>query len=117
MHVSTQIVRTLLDKGVRPDDQKESVRIFAVKASVVHIRLVYIAAPFALLSGTHPRPRPHAQIQPLSLSLSLSLTLVIIIEGGHRRSDVAAFTLGTCRSLESLWRYFLPEETVQKDRP
>ena len=75
MHVSTQIVRALLDKGVRPDDQKESVRIFAVKGSVVHIRLVYIAAPFALLSGTHPRPRPHPQIHVPNRALSLSLSL------------------------------------------
>ena len=52
IHASTQEVRALLDKGVRPDDQKESVRIFAVKGSVsVHIRLVYIAALFALVSG------------------------------------------------------------------
>ena len=45
IHVSTQQVRALLDKGVGPDDQKDGVRVCAVKGSVsVHIRLVCIAA-------------------------------------------------------------------------
>ena len=52
IHASTQEVRALLDEGVGPDDQKNEVRVFAVKGSVsVHIRLVCIAALFALASG------------------------------------------------------------------
>ena len=51
IHASTQEVRALLDEGVGPD-QKNEVRVFAVKGSVsVHIRLVCIAALFALASG------------------------------------------------------------------
>ena len=52
VHASTQEVQALLDKGVGPDDDKDLVRVFAVKGSVsVHIRLVCIAALFALVSG------------------------------------------------------------------
>ena len=43
MHASTQGVQALLDKGVGPDDQKDGVRVCAVKGSVsVHIRLVRV---------------------------------------------------------------------------
>ena len=52
IHASTQKVRALLDTGRDPDDQTDRVRICAVKGSVsVHIRLVCIAALFALVSG------------------------------------------------------------------
>ena len=45
----TQKVRALLDKGVRPDDDKDEVCIFAVNGSVsVNIRLVCIAASLRL---------------------------------------------------------------------
>ena len=46
IHASTQEVRALLKKGVGPDDDKDAVRVFAVKGSVsVHIRLLCILIP------------------------------------------------------------------------
>ena len=52
MHASTQELQAWLDQGVGPDDKKDGVRIFAVEGSVsVYIRLVCIAALFALVSG------------------------------------------------------------------
>ena len=52
IHASTQEVRALLDKGVRPDDDKDVVRVCAVKGSVsVHIRLVCIAYVMSIIEG------------------------------------------------------------------
>ena len=72
IHASTQELRALLDQGVGPDDQKDDVRICAVKGSVIaHIRLVRVRVTVRVTVRVKIRVRVWVWVRGLWLRVGL----------------------------------------------